>query len=131
AAIQNASGYLFPNALLQHALGDLEALRLDVDHLRRKRDWMVDALQEMGYQVHRPEGTFYLFPKSPIPDDRAFAAMRLAENIGVLPGALFETPGYFRICLTANDEMIERALPGFRRAIERVQGLEAASLAAD
>lgn len=131
AAIQNASGYLFPNALLQHALGDLEALRLDVDHLRRKRDWMVDALQEMGYQVHRPEGTFYLFPKSPIPDDRAFADMLLAENIGVLPGALFETPGYFRICLTANDEMIERALPGFRRAIERVQGLEAASLAAD
>src|SRR5690606_9937187 len=97
----------------------------------RKRDWMVDALQEMGYQVHRPEGTFYLFPKSPIPDDRAFADMLLAENIGVLPGALFETPGYFRICLTANDEMIERALPGFRRAIERVQGLEAASLAAD
>ena len=27
-------------------------------------------------------------------------------------------PGYFRISLTANDEMVTRALPGFARAIE-------------
>jgi aspartate aminotransferase len=116
-AVQQASGYLFPNALLQHAIGDLERLRLDITHLQHKRDWMVDALREMGYEVHRPEGTFYLFPKSPIPDDRAFTDMLLAQNVAVLPGALFETPGYFRICLTANDEMIERGLPGFARAI--------------
>ncbi|MFW6074440.1 MAG: aminotransferase class I/II-fold pyridoxal phosphate-dependent enzyme [Chloroflexota bacterium] len=117
--IQTASGYLFPNALLQHAIGDLEQLRLDVAHLQRKRDHMVDALRKMGYEVHRPEGTFYLFPKSPIRDDRAFTNMLLAENVAVLPGHIFETPGYFRICLTANDEMIECGLPGFRRAIER------------
>jgi aspartate aminotransferase len=118
-AVQGASGYLFPNAVLQHAIGDLEALSLDVRHLQRKRDHMVDALREMGYQVHRPEGTFYLFPKSPIPDDQLFTEMLIEENVAVLPGTLFETPGYFRICLTANDEMIERGLPGFRRAIER------------
>jgi aspartate aminotransferase len=45
--------------------------------------------------------------------------MLLEENVAVLPGALFETPGFFRICLTANEEMIERGLPGFKRAIER------------
>ncbi|CAN5576418.1 pyridoxal phosphate-dependent aminotransferase [soil metagenome] len=131
AAVQAASGYLFPNALLQHAIGDLEKLYLDVDHLQRKRDHMVDALREMGFDVHRPEGTFYLFPKSPIPDDRAFADMLLAEGVAVLPGELFETPGYFRICLTANDEMIERGLPGFRRVIERVGGAKRSAIAAD
>jgi hypothetical protein len=40
----------------------------------------------------------------------------------VLPGVLVELPGYFRISLTANDEMIERALPGFASAIEEAEG---------
>lgn len=118
-AIQMASGYLYPNALLQHAIGDLEQLRLDMDHLTRKRDHMVGALREMGYDVHLPDGTFYLFPKSPIPDDQRFIEILLEEKVAVLPGHIFETPGFFRICLTANDDMIERGLPGFRRAIER------------
>lgn len=127
SAIQFGSGFLFPNALLQHAIGDLEGLRLDVDHLQQKRDHMVDALREMGYEMHRPEGTFYLFPKSPIADDRAYADVLIEENVAVLPGTLFETPGYFRICLTANDDMIERGLPGFRRAIERTTEVKAGS----
>jgi aspartate aminotransferase len=123
-AVQTACGYLFPNAILQYAIEDLEKLTLDIDHLQRKRDHMVDALREMGYEVHRPEGTFYLFPKSPLPDDQAFTDMLVEENVAVLPGTIFETPGFFRICLTANDDMIERGLPGFRRAIERALARE-------
>jgi aspartate aminotransferase len=73
----------------------------------------------MGYQVHAPEGTFYLLPKSPIADDWAFCE-RLAEyNILCLPGTVVELPGYFRLSLTANDGMISRGLPGFQAAIER------------
>ena len=119
-SVQAVGGFLFPNALLQHALGDLDKLVLDLDHLTHKRDLMVDALLDMGYDVHSPEGTFYLFPKSPVSDDQAFAEMLIEEDVFVLPGHLFETPGFFRICLTATDEMIERALPGFARAINRV-----------
>ncbi len=118
--IQAQSAWLFPNALLQHALADLDELVLDLEHLQRKRDHMVAALREMGYQVHLPEGTFYLFPKTPIDDDRLFARMLMDEGVFVMPGPIFEMPGYFRICLTANDEMIERGLPGFARAIARV-----------
>ena len=40
------------------------------------------------------------------------------HGVFVLPGALFEAPGFFRISLTANDEMVERSLPGFAAAIE-------------
>jgi aspartate aminotransferase len=113
---QLITGYAFPNALLQHALPDLERLSIDVEHLQFKRDWMVRELNAMGYQLHSPDGTFYLLPRSPIADDWAFAE-RLAEfKILVLPGEIVEMPGYFRISLTANDEMIERALPGFAAA---------------
>lgn len=119
--VQLFGGFLFPNALLQHAIGDLEGMTLDLDHLQRKRDRMVDALLEMGYEVRRPEGTFYLFPKSPIEDDLAFTELLKAEGVLVLPGTVFETPGFFRICLTANDAMIERGLPGFAAAIAKVR----------
>jgi aspartate aminotransferase len=114
-------GWPFPNAILQYALPDLEQLSIDIPHLQRKRDRMVNALSEMGYNLHSPEGTFYLMPRSPLEDDQAFTRLLMAHKIYCLPGAAFEMPGYFRISLTANDDMIERSLPGFRTALQAAQ----------
>ena len=114
---QVASGWGFPNALLQHAIGDLEALSVDIAALQARRDRMVPALREMGYEVTRPEGTFYLMLRSPDPNDLAFSD-RLAElGALVLPGTIVECPGWFRISLTASDEMVERSLPAFGTAL--------------
>lgn len=115
--LQIAVGWAFPNAVMQYALPELEQQAFDVARLERRRDQMVDALTSMGYTVHRPEGTFYLFPRSPIPDDEAFARLLGEQGILVMPGALFETPGFFRICLTATEETCERSLPGFAAAL--------------
>lgn len=60
---------------------------------------------------------FYLLPRAPVADDRAFCALLAEQGVAVLPGHVIELPGYFRICLTATDEMIERALPVFAYAI--------------
>lgn len=110
---QFTTGYAFPNALLQHALGDLDKLSIDVEHLQYKRDWLVRELRALGYELHSPEGTFYLLPRSPVQDDWAFAEKLVAHNVIVMPGEIVEMPGYIRISLTANDAMIERALDGF------------------
>jgi aspartate aminotransferase len=114
---QLVTGYAFPNALLQHALPDLENLSIDMTHLQSKRDRMVAALREMGYELHVPEGTFYLLPRSPLADDLAFIEWLAEHDVFCLPGTIMEMPGYFRISLTANDEMIERALPQFAQAL--------------
>ena len=119
-AAQLISGFAFPNALLQHALPDLEQLSIDVAHLQTKRDHMVGALRELGYDVHTPQGTFYLLPRSPIADDRAFIDALAEHDVFCLPGQVVEMPGYFRISLTASDAMIERGLPGFEKAIRRL-----------
>lgn len=118
---QITTGFAFPNALLQHSLVDLEKLSIDIPHLQTKRDWMVGALREMGYEVHLPEGTFYLVVKSPLPNDEAFANLLAEYNILILPGVVAEMPGYFRISLTANDEMIQRSLSGFAAAFARAR----------
>jgi len=115
---QLAAGWGFPNALLQHAIGDLEGLSIDVAALQARRDRMVPALRGMGYEVTKPEGTFYVMVRSPDPDDLAFTD-RLAEHGAlVLPGAIFECPGWFRISLTASDAMVERGLEAFRAAAQ-------------
>lgn len=114
------NGWAFPNALLQHALPDLDRLSIDIEHLQVKRDHMVEALGGMGYDVHSPEGTFYLMPRAPIADDWAFWQILADNHILCLPGTVVELPGYFRLSLTASDEMIDRALPGFQKAIAQV-----------
>ena len=116
---QLAGGYLFPNALLQHAIGDIETLSIDVSALERRRDRLVGALRDMGYETTMPEGTFYVMARSPIEDDEAFGEILAEEGVLILPGTVVEVPGWFRISLTASDEMVERSLAGFERARER------------
>jgi aspartate aminotransferase len=127
---QWVTGFAFPNALLQHAIDDLEQLSIDITHLQGKRDRLVTALRDMGYSVHTPQGTFYLLVQSPLADDEAFADLLAEYNILVLPGVVVEMPGTFRVSLTANDDMIERALPGFAAAMQRVHTPATAGTAA-
>jgi aspartate aminotransferase len=125
-SLQVAAGWLFPNAVMQYAVPRLETLSLDVAHLQAKRDRMTGALREMGYDVATPEGTFYLFPRSPLADDEAFVALLAEAGVLVMPGRLFETPGFFRICLTATMDTIEASLPLFASVLARCQVDEAA-----
>ena len=113
---QLATGYAFPNALLQHAIEDLEKLSIDIDALQARRDRLVPALAGMGYEPSRPEATFYVMARAPIDDDMAFGELLAAEDVVILPGTVVEVPGWFRISLTASDAMVERSLGGFERA---------------
>jgi aspartate aminotransferase len=116
---QVARGWAFPVAPLQHAIADLDAIGIDVSRLQARRDLLVSALREQGYDdVVEPEGTFYVIARSPIPDDQAFFDILAAHDVYVLPGSVFEMPGWFRLSLTANDEMCERAVPTFAKAIQ-------------
>ena len=111
-------GWCFPSALMQHALADIEQIALDLDHLQQKRDWMVKELQEIGYKVQPPEGTFVLLVQSPWQDDCAFAELLASHDVFVIPGTPQEIPGYFRLSLTASNDMIARALPKLKAAME-------------
>ena len=113
---QVATGYAFPNAVLQHAIEDLEGMSIDVGALERRRDRIVPALAAMGYEPTTPEGTFYIMARAPIEDDVRFAEVLAQHGVLVLPGSVVELPGWFRISLTASDEMVDRGLPGFAAA---------------
>jgi len=118
---QMVTGYAFPNALLQHALADLERLSIDIGALERRRDRLVPALRELGYDASMPEGTFYTMARSPIPDDVAFTDVLARHRVLVLPGTVVEVPGWFRISLTASDRMVEDGIPRFAAAMEEMR----------
>jgi aspartate aminotransferase len=105
-----------PGAVLQRAIGDLDGLTVDVKALQRRRDRFVEALRSFGYELHSPEGTFYLLPTCPMPDDVEFSERLAKEKVFILPGSLVEMPGRFRISITGNDDMVERAIPVFEAA---------------
>jgi aspartate aminotransferase len=119
---QCATAYAWPNALLQHALPELEQLSIDVGALQDRRDRLVPALRDMGYEASMPEGTFYTMARAPIHDDEAFAEILARHGVLVLPGTIVEVPGWFRISLTASDEMVEKAIPRFAAAMQEVTG---------
>jgi aspartate aminotransferase len=115
---QFSGGWLFPNAVMQYAVADLERLsaQVDIGRLQSKRDHLVAELRRAGYQLRVPEGTFYLWVRSPDPDDVRFCGRLAEQSVLVLPGTTCEAPGYFRVSLTATEDMIDRALPVFAGA---------------
>jgi aspartate aminotransferase len=117
------SGNAFPDAVMIYALADIDAMSIDLEALARRRDVVVSALQEMGYELHSPEATFYLLPKVPGGDEKAFVQRLARDDVLVLPGRATDTPGYFRLSLTATDAMVERALPVFEAAINELRAV--------
>jgi aspartate aminotransferase len=113
---QIAGGWLFPSAIMQYSLAELDRLSIDLVELERKRDLLVAALGRYGYDLHPPEGTFYLWVRSPDPDDVEFVERLAGQGVLVLPGTTCASPGHFRISLTATAEMIEQSLPTFQAA---------------
>jgi aspartate aminotransferase len=106
-----------PDAVMQYALPDLLDVTVDMEHLQRRRDRLLAALRAAGYQVHTPEATFYLLVRSPIQDEAVFVRRLAQDKVLVMSGDMFEMPGYFRLSITATDEMVERAIPVFEKAI--------------
>ncbi|MEJ2154870.1 MAG: aminotransferase class I/II-fold pyridoxal phosphate-dependent enzyme [Desulfobacteraceae bacterium] len=114
---QMALGWTFPNAVMQHAVPDLEGLSIDLAALSRRRDRFCTALGDAGYTIVRPQGTFYLFARAPGGNGNIFFDFLAERDVFVMPGGILKMPQHFRLCLTANDDMVERSLPAFREAV--------------
>ena len=111
-ATQMALGWCFPNAVMQYAVPQLEGLSIDVQALVSRRDALTEALTRGGHAVLPPDGTFYLWVRWGGDSERTWNAFA-DRDVFVMPGSLMKTDDYFRVCLTASDEMVERALPVF------------------
>ena len=115
-------GFVNAPALMQHIVAKLQSATVDIGEYQSKRDFMYDSLTEIGYDVVKPQGAFYMFPKSPIEDDVEFVGELQKRNVLVVPGRGFGMPGYFRISFCVDDATLSGSIPGFREAFGQAAG---------
>ncbi|MET0851241.1 MAG: pyridoxal phosphate-dependent aminotransferase [Candidatus Rokuibacteriota bacterium] len=114
-------GFVNAPALWQWVVAEVGDQVIDVAPYRDKRDLMYEGLTRIGYECVKPSGAFYVFPRTPIPDDVAFVRMLAEENVLTVPGSGFGMSGHMRISLTVTRDTVARALPGFERAFRKAR----------
>ena len=102
-------GFINAPALMQRLVGKLQGTSVDIREYQRKRDALYTILIEAGFSVVKPMGAFYIFPRSPIPDDVAFVRQLQKHRILAVPGVGFGTPGHFRLAYCIPMNVIERS----------------------
>ena len=110
-------GFVNAPAFIQRVLPKVLDVEVNVAEYQRKRDLLCDGLAGCGYEFTKPEGAFYLFPKSPIADDVEFVRALQKKNILTVPGSGFGAPGHFRIAYCVEDKTIVNSLKGFGEVI--------------
>ena len=113
-----AFGYICVSNMWQRITVECLGATSDISVYKGNRDLLYGSLTEMGYSCVHPDGAFYLFMKTPEPDAEAFCRRAMKENLLVVPGDSFGTPGYVRLAYCVSRDVIERALPVFRKLAE-------------
>ncbi len=118
-------GFVNAPALMQLAVASLQNVSIDVASYQRRRDRLYGLLTDLGFETVKPQGAFYLFPRSPIANDVSFVQEAQRRCILVAPGTGFGWPGHFRIAYSVPMEIIERSVPAWE-ALAKEFGLRPA-----
>lgn len=113
-------GFVNAPALMQRLVAGLQESSVDIAEYQTKRDLLCDKLTGLGFSMVKPDGAFYLFPKSPLKDDVEFVKLAQKHHILLVPGSGFGAPGYFRIAYCCDRQMIERSLPAWEQLAAEV-----------
>ena len=118
AGAARGAGHVCAPSLWQKVIARCTHLRPNLQAYDRNRRMLYEALTEMGYEMAKPDGAFYLFIKAPGGDALAFMEKAKQKDLLVVPGDGFGCPGYFRICYCVSSETIKRSLPVFKALLE-------------
>lgn len=106
-------GFVNAPGLFQKVIGDSLNAKVNVEAYKEKRDFLYDNLTRLGFECVKPQGAFYLFPKTLIPDDVEFCKAATKYNLLLVPGSGFGCSGYMRIAYCAEFDMIKKSIPAF------------------
>lgn len=114
-SLNRTLGFVNAPALFQRVIAENLNVTVDTEFYKIRRDMLHNHLESIGFSCVKPGGAFYLFPKSPIDDDMAFAKNAVKYNLLIVPGSSFGCPGYFRLSYCVDLGTIERSLPAFTK----------------
>lgn len=106
-------GYVNAPSMFQKVIAESIDQAVDVELYKVRRDLLYENLVKLGFSCIKPQGAFYLFPKSPIEDDVKFIKHALKYNLLLVPGTGFGCPGHFRMVYCVSMETINNSYPAF------------------
>jgi aspartate aminotransferase len=112
-------GFVNAPALMQRVVGRMQGVYVDIEHYQRKRELLCEGLRQAGFDFEKPDGAFYLFPRTPIGDDVEFVRALQKKNILVVPGSGFGGPGHIRIAYCVDDATIVNSMEGFAAVMKQ------------
>ncbi len=117
--ISRFTGHNCPSSIMQFAIEKVIDMTADLSIYEKNAELLYNALTEIGYEIVKPNGTFYMFPKAPIDDANLFC-WTAAKELGliIVPGDSFSCPGYVRISYCVPTETVERSIPLFKKLFE-------------
>ena len=116
--ISRGIGHNCPSSIIQLAVGECVDLTADLSVYETNMNLIYNELKDLGLTVVKPDGTFYIFPKAPEEDAKAFSKKALKYDLILVPADTFGAPGYFRMAYCIDTEKVERSLPVLRKFIK-------------
>ena len=108
-------GYVNAPSLFQLVIGRCQDVGVDLEFYDKNRKLLYEKLTDLGFEVIKPEGAFYLLVKSPFEDESRFVELGKKQHIIMVSTKTFGCPGYVRIAYCVDYDMIKRSLPAFER----------------
>lgn len=106
-------GFVNAPSLMQRAVARCIDAKCDVDSYNRNREALYNGLVKLGFECIKPQGAFYLFVKSPVPNEKEFCNVAKKHNVLLVPGSSFKCAGYVRIAYCVSYDTIINSLPRF------------------
>lgn len=119
SAANRILGFVNAPSLMQRVIAECLEAEVDLEFYDRNRKLLTEGLSACGFSFVKPEGAFYLWLKSPVPDEKEFVTEAKKEHLLLVPGSSFAGPGYVRIAYCVSPETIQNSMPAFRRLGER------------
>ncbi len=122
AQISRGIGHNCPPSIIQIAVAEVLGLTSELSVYETNMKIIYDELINLGFEVVKPGGTFYIFPKALEEDSVAFCKKAMNYDLVLVPGDTFGCPGYFRMAYCIETEKVRRAMPALRRFVEQEYG---------
>ena len=114
-------GFVNAPSLIQKAIAECVNITCDMSEYEKNRDILYNGLIDNGYECKKPQGTFYLFLKSPIKDEKEFCNIAKKFNILMVPGSSFAMPGYVRLAFCTETKIVEKSIDKFKELMDEIK----------
>jgi aspartate aminotransferase len=120
--ISRGTGHNCPASLIQIAVAKCIDLTSDLSVYETNMNILYKELVDLGFEVVKPGGTFYIFPKALEEDANVFSEKAKKYDLILVPSDSFGVKGYFRMAYCIDTEKVERSLDALRRFVKTEYG---------